>query len=313
MVVSDYFTKFAEAYPLPNQEAKTCATVLVEQFMLRYGIPSVLHSDQGRNFDGELLRGVCELLEIKKTRTSPLHPQSDGLVERLNRTLKEALRKLAYENPQTWDKHLRYVMAAYNSSRQSSTEETPNYLMFGREVVTPLTLLDPLPEEPMNEHAYVQALRERMEVAYEWVRLKLSRSLERQRRNYDKAVKEETFQVGELVWVYQPTAIGVPSRALNPKWRGPLRVVKQLPAGLYVIVSEPRGQEKVIHGNRLRKYCNRTPTEDELVIQEPNTAEENEAELPDEEVEDILETRPIQLRARPERIHRRPQRLDDYN
>ncbi len=312
MVVSDYFTKFADAYPLPNQEAKTCATVLVEQFMLRYGIPLVLHSDQGRNFDGELLRGVCELLEIKKTRTSPLHPQSDGLVERLNRTLKEALRKLAYENPQTWDKHLRYVMAAYNSSRQSSTEETPNYLMFGREVVTPLTLLDPLPEESVNEHNYVQVLRERMETAYEWVRLKLSRSLERQRRNYDKVVKEETFNVGEQVWVYQPTAVGLPSRALNPKWRGPHRVIKQLPAGLYVIMFGPHGQEKVIHGNRLRKYHNRTPIMDEPVNQELNTVEEREAELPDEEIDDNLETRPIQSHTRPERLRRRPQRLDDY-
>ena len=197
---------------------------------------------------------------------------------------------------------------------------TPYYLMFGREVITPLTFLNPLPEESINEHSYMQVLREQMEAAYEWVCLKLSRSLERQRRNYDKFEKEKIFEAGEQVWVYQPTAIGVPLRVLNPKWRGPHRVVRQLPAGLYVVMFEPTlsylnltAKLKVIHGNRLCKYRNRTPIVEKPVIQKLNTAEEREAELLDEEVEDTLETQIIQLRVLSERLSRRPQRLDDYN
>ena len=62
LVVGDYFTKWIEAYPLPNQEANTIARVLVEQFICRYGVPKELHSDQGRNFESNLMMEVCKLL-----------------------------------------------------------------------------------------------------------------------------------------------------------------------------------------------------------------------------------------------------------
>lgn len=87
LVVTDYFTKWAEAYALPNQEAVTCADVLVKEFFCRFGVPYSIHSDQGRNFESGLFQEVCKLLDINKTKTTAYHPQSDGLVERLNRTL----------------------------------------------------------------------------------------------------------------------------------------------------------------------------------------------------------------------------------
>lgn len=96
---------------MPNQEAKTCAKVLVEEFWCRYGIPTELDSDQSQNFDFLLFSELCKLLEIRKTRTLHLHSQSDGLDKRYNRTLKEALKEKVYDDPCTWDVHLPYVMA----------------------------------------------------------------------------------------------------------------------------------------------------------------------------------------------------------
>lgn len=109
-VISDYFTKFVEVCAMPNQEAKTSAKVLVEEFWCRYGIPTELHSDQGRDSESLLFAELCKLLEIRKTRTLILHSQSDGLVERYNRTLKEALKEKEYDDPCAWDVHLPYVM-----------------------------------------------------------------------------------------------------------------------------------------------------------------------------------------------------------
>ena len=83
----DYLSKWPEAYALPNQEAVTVTNVLVSQFFIRFGVPAELHSDQGRNFESLVFREVCTLLGIRKTRTTALHPQSDGIVERYNRTL----------------------------------------------------------------------------------------------------------------------------------------------------------------------------------------------------------------------------------
>lgn len=86
-VAMDYFTKWPEAFPLPNHEAGTVAGVLVDEFFARFGVPHELHSDQGREFESAVFRECCSLLGIKKTRTTPQRPQSDGMVERYNRTL----------------------------------------------------------------------------------------------------------------------------------------------------------------------------------------------------------------------------------
>ena len=81
LVASDYFTRWAEAYAIPNQEAITVATTLIDEFFCRFSIPQQLHSDQGRQFESDVMKEVCKLLQISKTRTTPYHPQSDGLVE----------------------------------------------------------------------------------------------------------------------------------------------------------------------------------------------------------------------------------------
>jgi hypothetical protein len=75
LVTMDYFSKWPEVYPLPNQEARTVATVLVREFFCRFGIPMELHSDQGRNFESLLMKKVCAILGIHKTRTTPYYPR----------------------------------------------------------------------------------------------------------------------------------------------------------------------------------------------------------------------------------------------
>ena len=91
LIVADYFTKWPEAYALPNQEATTVAKILVNEMICRFGVPLEIHSDQGQNFESALFKEMCCLLGMSKTRTIPLHPQSDGMVERMNRTTEAQL------------------------------------------------------------------------------------------------------------------------------------------------------------------------------------------------------------------------------
>ena len=121
LVVGDYFSKWTESFPLPNQEAKTVARVLVEEWVCRFGAPRSIHSDQGRNFESTLFREMCQLLNIHKTRTTPYHPESNGLIERFNRTLLSMLSHFVEENQSNWDTLLPYVMMAYRSSVHAST------------------------------------------------------------------------------------------------------------------------------------------------------------------------------------------------
>ena len=111
-MVSDYYTKYVEVYALPDQTAQTVADCLVTEWIYRYGVPSEILSDQGRNFESTLFQEMCRLLDMKKVRTSRYRPQSDGLVERYNKTLKSMLKSFTESEKSDWDEHLPYVMMA---------------------------------------------------------------------------------------------------------------------------------------------------------------------------------------------------------
>ena len=89
LVIGDYFTKWVEAFAMPDMLASTVARYFVDGFVCRYGVPLSLHTDQGPQFESRLMKSVCSLLDITKTRTTAYHPQSDGMIERNNKTLQK--------------------------------------------------------------------------------------------------------------------------------------------------------------------------------------------------------------------------------
>lgn len=141
LVVGDYFSKWTEAFPLPNQEAGTIAKVLTDEWVCRFGAPRSIHSDQGRNFESTLFRELCRLLNVHKSRISPYHPQSNGLIEHFNRTLLSMLSSFVDDNQLNWDTLLHCVMLAYRSSVHASTAFTPYKVLFGREIVLPVDVM----------------------------------------------------------------------------------------------------------------------------------------------------------------------------
>ena len=136
LVAGDYYTRWMEAYPIPNQEAVTVTQKLVNELFCRFSTPEQLHSDQGSQFESDLIAEVCKILNIRKSRTTPYHPQCDGLIERFNRTLLDMLATTCKDHPFDWEDHIRKVCMAYNTSTQSTTGYTPFFLMFGSSVVT---------------------------------------------------------------------------------------------------------------------------------------------------------------------------------
>ena len=164
-VAMDYFTKWPEAYALPNHEATTVAEVLVEQLFSRFGVPAELHSDQGREFESEVFQECCKLLGVRKTRTTPLRPQSDGLVERFNRTLVQELATCCQESQASWDRKLPLMLMAYRSAEHEVTQYTPARLMLGREIRLPVDLATGRPpdeELPTVTSEYAVDLQERL-------------------------------------------------------------------------------------------------------------------------------------------------------
>ena len=117
---------------MKNMEATTVASILVQEFICHFGVPECIHTDQGHNFEANLIKEICKVLDIKKTRTSPYHPQSDGMIERFNRTLLSMLSTALEKNHSNWDLQLPLLMLAYRTSVQETTGATPFSLMFGR-------------------------------------------------------------------------------------------------------------------------------------------------------------------------------------
>ena len=119
----------------------TVATKLTQELFFRFSLPEQLHSDQGRLFKSLLISEMCKLLQIHKSRTTPYHPQGDGLVERFNRTLLDMLSTNIKDHQGTWEDHIRAVCMAYNTSVQPTTGFTPFYLMFGRQARIPVDVM----------------------------------------------------------------------------------------------------------------------------------------------------------------------------
>ena len=258
LCVGDYFTKWITAIPLPNQEVSTVATALLENIFTVFGLPNQLHSDLGTNFESKLFTQLCELLGVDKTRSTSYRPQSNGFIELANRTIQAMLRPYIFNNQKDWDEHLQYVMLAYRSSVQESTNFTPSKLMFGRQVRLPVDLMygNPPSHNPANDlPTFVQNQKERMEVIHEQVRDNLRVTSERQKRTYDHNSSRRNFVTGQTVWYYYPAR----KKGISPKfqsfWKGPYAIVEQISDILYRI--KPEGHQKspfIVHVDKLKPY-----------------------------------------------------------
>ena len=150
--------------------------------------PEALHSDQGRQFDGLLLKEICQILQIKKSRTSPYHPQFDGLVERLNCTLLSMLATSAKDNPLKWEEYLQPICFAYNAGIHSSTGFTPFYLMYGREARFPVDLHFGINSLNSEDLSYSHQMQMILKYAYQKVRSTTGNIQQRQKTLYDQHV-----------------------------------------------------------------------------------------------------------------------------
>ena len=133
IVFVDYLTKWVEVFPTADQTALTIARLFVEQIISRHGVPRELLSDRGANFLSSLLQEVCKVMGVHKVNTTAYHPQGDGLVERFNRTLTEMLSKVVKKSGKDWDEKVPYVLFAYRTCVQESTQESPFFLLYGRD------------------------------------------------------------------------------------------------------------------------------------------------------------------------------------
>ena len=250
------------------------AKILVEEIVTRYGVPIYIHSDQGSQFESALFQEMCRLLGIRKTRTTPYHPKSDGMVERFNRTLVTMLSGYVNEHQSDWDVYIPYVMMAYRSARQETTGYTPNKLMFGRETATPLDIQYEMPSAIMRipHNKWIWELQERMEEAHNILRRYVGTEMVRQKKCHDQKLSWEEFREGDSVYVYFPTKKVGLSKKFVSFWRGPYKVLKKISDLTYEVDCGQNGTPQVIHVDRIRKRY------EQQLLDEPMPDEEESEE-----------------------------------
>ncbi|GBN99247.1 Retrovirus-related Pol polyprotein from transposon 412 [Araneus ventricosus] len=157
LVLMDYFTKWPEAIPIPYQEASIVAEELVRSCISCYGVLMILHSDQGTNFNSALFTELCNRLGILKTRATTLYPESDGTVERFNRTIVNHLSVFVSRNQSDWDMHLPLFLLVYRSAEHEVIGLTPAEMLFGRTLPFPFNILYGRPSEmPSSSTEYMK-------------------------------------------------------------------------------------------------------------------------------------------------------------
>ena len=264
LVIMDYFSKYVRIYPIVDQKTETVLECLLD-WVHDFGVPCRLHSDQGSQFESRLFQAMCERLGIKKTRTTPYRPESDGMVERFNRTLKDMLSKYIDEQGLDWDANVKAYSMAYNSSVHSATGFTPFFLVHGYEPRVPLDAMLGPPAESIPVRSYLEDRLRAIRAAYEQVRRNSAQAAAKATQHYNKRQCAENYKEGDKVWVrdFRAAAGGKPKLGLP--YKGPSTIISRVGSpGREVAykVQSKDGKVRVVHHNHLKpaKATNDPPT-----------------------------------------------------
>ena len=226
IVFMDYLTKWVEAYATSDQTTETVADCLVD-VVCRHGVPRELVSDHGANLLSHLMQEICEEFGIKKVNSTSYHPQTDGLVENFNKTLRSMLAKYARQFGDNWDEHLQHVLFVYCTKPHESTGESPYYLLCGRDAYLPLDAALSKPHNPyqIDLDDYRIELVAGLSEAWQLAQSEIKKAQKHQKKQHDKKAKDETFNVGDRVMIFMPHETTGKRRKLALPYHGPYRVM----------------------------------------------------------------------------------------
>ena len=256
LVVTDHFTRYAQAYVTRSQTAPIVASTLWEKFFVHYGFPEKILSDQGRNFESNLIAELCKLVQIKKLRTTPYRPEGNGSCERFNRTLISMIGTLPEELKVHWPQHVSTLTHAYNCTRNNATGFSPYFLMYGRQPLLPIDIEYGVFTPDVTGVAtqkYVQMLKHRLEWAYNKAREVSAKEAKRSKRRYDRKVRCSKLDIGDIVLVRRKGFTG--KHKVADRWeKAYYEVISQKFSEIPVFVVKSLGKDKrerTLHRNML--------------------------------------------------------------
>ena len=230
LVAIDYFTKWVEAEALAMITEARIQNFVWKNIICRFGIPLMIISDNGRQFDSQGFRDFCSDLGIKNQFSSPGHPQANGQTEVTNQTLLRIIKTKLDDAKGAWLNELPNVLEVYRTIARTPTGETPFRLTYGTEAVILVevgvanTRRTTFSEEGNDDKLWLSldCLDEERDKASS----RMAEYKRKMAKYYNKRVKLRQLNIGDLVLHKFTTATKDPTQGkLGPTWEGPYRVV----------------------------------------------------------------------------------------
>ena len=271
LVLMDYATRWPEAKAVSAPTSRTAADMILD-ICCRFGVPKEILTDRGSHFVNSVLKTIYTKLGIRHITTTPYHPQTDGMVERFNGTLKSMLKRSFCSFHGQWDLALPLVLGEYHSTPCRATGFTPAELLLGGNIRTPLKVLKEQWTTKENEPNYtkksmgryvtdlVDGMEKMRVIAKENEKMYKTKCKE----VYDKKAKERKLVIGDLVLVRNPVK---KIHGFNQELSGLYVVIDALPGNTYKIHMPDRANKyNKLHINLLERYV--TPTLESFFTEE---------------------------------------------
>jgi Integrase zinc binding domain/Integrase core domain len=272
VVAIDYGTKWAEARAIKDAAATTIVPFLYEDIICRHGFPKELISDRGTTFANELIRTLCQNYQIKHHLSAPYHPQTNGLVERLNRTLCESIAKFVQLHKNEWDFYLPSVLFAYRTMQQSATKFTPFYLTYGRQALTPLDFkLQPIENQETTVNEIIKracTIVDKLEIDRTLAQQNVQKSQQKQKESYQQDKHAQNFFIGDKVLMKRMEMQHWHHEKFSQKWKGPFYIHEKFDKGTYRLrTMDGKLLKNPYNGDHLKRYIEDNKLEPIIVIQ----------------------------------------------
>jgi len=263
LVAIDYLTRWPVAMAVKDITEETTATFLFDCVVQFYGVPQFILTDRGSNFTSRFVKSFLQQIHCRHLTTSAFRPQTNGLCEKMNGTLVQALSKIVRDDcpdVKNWDKKVSAVLMALRTMKSEGTGFTPGKLLFGYDIRTPGNWSAPRIDYVEGEYSYeIDRRIEEIDAAVKEYRIKArevsNEGKKRMKTRYDETVKfRKQYRVGEQVLMKDQ----YPENKFADKWIGPMTVVRVNGSGTYHL-SGPNSKrlEGAVNGDQLIPFASR--------------------------------------------------------
>ena len=245
IVAIDFLSRWVEAKAVPDTSSKHVTRFIEKRILYRHGWFFRLISDQGSAFSSREFSEFCEKSRLKHIMASAEHPETNGLVERVNRAIAATLAAFVNLKHTDWDLKLHQAVFAINSAKQSTTQKSPFELVYGRPAVTSDEVLFPwVPQEVERENDFMRKVAK-------WRKVARSLILAQQRKSKTLAGRfrnpDSVFRLGDLVLVARRRVCVGKTKKFVCRSIGPYQIVKRVNRVCYTVEDLPQNRRTRIH------------------------------------------------------------------